>query len=213
MARSIDKDVEKAASKVAGKPLHVAKTKNLGTKGADYHFKEGGLLKVRPKLDGAVIAKLQGQPESSSRFVGVGTSDVTALASLKPEKRSKTAPIKPVAKPGPASADINGLTLINDVKVDETAWKLYAGAAKDAVDLLKRRGFGFMLKNVRMYLRQATKPGVLGNYDMRKAVVEIFVNNLGASGKQISIMTTMVHELGHHYYYREIPRSMRKKYE
>lgn len=317
---ALGKAVEKAASKITKKPLHVDKHK-VSAKGHDFTFKEGGQFKIRPKPDGAVLAKLQGQPKPHYRYLGVGTDAATAIAALKPEKGVKpkgigitpqqakalqkkaaakpkkgkkpgpvvvkgVPPVKWIADPnkpgvqlpnpdykawfmsqlpevqtalgdgakalvkgslkakakaemtpgtvtiggkkvkvvyGPKSkggmkkstqvpANVNGLRLFDDIGVSDETWKNYTTAAKDSVDLLKRFGFGFMLKNVTMHLRTSNKPGVAGNYDMKSKQVEIFVNVIGLKASSPSIMTTMVHELGHHYYYREIPRGRRKSY-
>jgi hypothetical protein len=226
--QALIKQVEKAASKIAGKPLTVSKTKEAA-KGVDLRFKQGGQFKIRPKPDGAVLAKLQGQPKPSYRFLGVGTDAESAIAALKPEKggkagfppppkavkpkpKPKKKPKKPKGPPGPAYTKINGMRFHNDLQVSADVFHRYAQAAKDATDLIKQYGLGFMLSKVSMHLRTGG-PGVLGNYDMTKAVVEIFVNNLGPTGKVQRIMLTMVHELGHHYYYREIPRHLRKTYK
>ncbi len=278
---ALGKEVEKAASKIAKKPLHIDKH-SVSPKGHDFTFKEGGRFKIRPKPDGAVLAKLQGQPKPHYRYLGVGTDAASAIAALKPEKKAKTKKVLPgiavktgkvpappayipdpdnpnveipnpkfkswflaqppevqaalakkvmgkaakkakldvsvkkaVVKKGPPAPDhanINGLRLYNDMGVDADVWERYAYAAKHSVDLLKRFGFGFMLKNVTMHLRKSKSMGVLGNYDMKTKTVEIFVNAIGKKASEPSIMSTMVHELGHHYYYREIPRARRKSY-
>ena len=218
--------VEKAAKKAAKKPLAVVSSKQ-SHKGWDFTFKDGGRFKIRARPDGAFTVKLQGTPKPHYRFRGDGPSLGQALASLKPEKKDTPTPVatppfkkgkKPPENPweagtmpGPKAANINGLRFHNDLGVDQETFDRYAMAAKDSVDLLKRRGFGFMVPNVTMHLREG-KPGIAGNYDMHGQYVEIFVNIIGAKTEPKKIMFTMVHELGHHYYYREISRAKRKSY-
>lgn len=225
--KSIIKSIEKEASKVAGTKLHVKKAeKDDYAKGMNFFFKEGGMLKIRPKSGGATLAKLTDQPKKGDYFLGVGKDGPSALAAMKPHKKGSTkkpkAKAKPVYKPkkttnkakipGPKKDRVNGILLINDVGVDKDTWDRYATAAKDSADLLKKRGFGFILKTVRMYLRHG-KPGIYGNYNMSKKIIEIFVNNMGYDVNPKDAMFTMVHELGHHYYYKEMPWSEHKKYK
>jgi len=226
-AKALVKDVESVSSKLAGKSLKVDKY-SASPKGFDFSFKGGGKFKVRPRSDGSFTVKLQGQPKPHYRYRGDGATLKGALASMKSEKKKGKKPPSPLVQiakaakkpaklpwatgePGPKQAKVNGIMLFNDLGVDQETWDRYAVACKDAVGLLKKRGFGFMLPNVTMHLR-AGHPGVLGNYDMKTKIVEIFVNSIGAKKEPAKIMTTMVHELGHHYYYREIPRARRKTY-
>lgn len=213
------KKVTKAASAAAKMKLKV-ETSKKSAKGWDFTFKGGGKFKIRPKAETYTV-KLQGVPKPHYRYRGDGPSLEHALAALKPEKAG-TPPIKPkkpkgkalpwkTGEPGPTQANINGLRFHNDLGVDQETFDRYAMAAKDSVDLLKRRGFGFMVSKVSMHLR-AGGPGIAGNYDMKTAEVEIFVNIIGAKTSPTKIMFTMVHELGHHYYYREISRAKRKSY-
>ena len=223
---ALTKLVEKAASKVAKQKLKVATAKQ-SSKGWDMTFDGGGSFKIRPRPDGAVTVKLQGTPKPHYRFRGDGPSLEQALGSLKAEKQSTPAASAPPLKkgkepkklpwqagtmPGPKEANVNGLRFYNDLSVDQETFDRYTEAAKDSVELLKKRGFGFMVKNPTMHLRKAPEPGMAGNYDMGTKVVEIFVDQLGAEAKPKKIMFTMVHELGHHYYYREISRAKRKSY-
>jgi 8-oxo-dGTP pyrophosphatase MutT (NUDIX family) len=88
-AKFVAQLVGTAASKTAGKKLKVARVDDLGTKGVDFLFKEGGLLKLRIKSSSKIIAKLQRQPKVYSRWLGVGRDGRTALADMKPEKRGQ----------------------------------------------------------------------------------------------------------------------------
>jgi 2'-5' RNA ligase len=228
------KKILKVANKITGTKLKVQNA-NVSHKGMDFYFAGGGRFKVRPRSDGSITAKLQGRPKPHYRYRGDGPSLDQALASMKAEKKGKhgqtvtaidaiTKGLSPAitpkvkgkkAKPsvpaGPTSEKVNGVMLFNDMGVDQKVWDRYAMALKDSANLVKKRGFGFMLGNFIMHLRKGTG-GAYGNYDMKKKIIEIFVPVLGYKASNESIMLTMVHEMGHHYYYREIPRPKRKEY-
>lgn len=240
---------------------------HFGPKGMDTAFKEGGSFKLRPREDGAVVAKLKGLPSPHSRWIGAGGSAEAAIADLKDEddhllqyspKHQQAAvaapaapkpagaptakpvsaatpaspavttpasigvaaaPPKPKAEKKPKGQDqsvVGGQALHNDVGVDQETFDRYANALKLATDLIRRKGFGFILGRTTMHLRNG-QPGVLGNYtgaefSTTNPEVEIFVNNIGDKANHEDIALTMVHELGHHYYYKEIPRALRKTY-
>lgn len=228
------KKVLKTVKAVTGLKLKV-KNATASPKGFDFYFVGGGRFKIRPRSDGAITVKLQGRPKPHYRYRGDGPTLDQALASLKPEKGGKhgatagaidviSKPTPPAIKPkakgkkakkkkeaGPASEKVNGVMLFNDMGVDQEVWTRYAKALNQSALLVKKRGFGFMLGNFTMHLRKGTG-GAYGNYDMRGKYIEIFVPVLGYKASEPSIMLTMVHEMGHHYYYREIPRPTRKKY-
>lgn len=131
-----------------------------------------------------------------------------------PEPKAEN-PKKAPPQKGPAREVIGGQALHNDMGVDQETFDTYARALALASELLKRRGFGFLLGRTTMHLRKG-KSGVLGNYTGAEAAtlnpeVEIFPNNFG-NASVADIAVTMVHELGHHYYYKEIPRALRKTY-
>lgn len=225
------KKILKTVYKLTGLKLKV-KNATVSHKGFDFEFAGGGRFKIRPRSDGSITVKLQGRPKPHYRYRGDGPTLGQALAGMKAEKKKgkygatataaaaiakPTSPMaspkkaKPKVPPGPASEKVNGVLLFNDMGVNQVVWDRYARALKDSADLVRKRGFGFMLKNFVMHLRKGTG-GAYGNYDMRKKTIEIFVPVLGYKASNTSIMLTMVHEMGHHYYYREIPRPKRKQY-
>jgi hypothetical protein len=133
----------------------------------------------------------------------------------KPKKVKSQLP-SPAKTPGPEREVIGGQALHNDAGVDQETFDRYANALQDATEMYQRRGFGFMLGNFTMHLRKG-KPGILGNYTgaEHKTVnpeVEMFVNNLD-KGNHDDIALTMIHEIAHHYYYKEIPRGLRKTFD
>lgn len=217
-------EVAKAVGKLVGKELSVIFPK-WSSKGLDAPFKQGGMFKLRIAGD-KIAAKFKGMPQAHSRWIGLGKTIPAAIADMKPVlQQSKplpepTAPdpSAPGVKPGTEREVVGGVALHNDAKLNQKTFDVYGEALKLATDLLKKRGFGFLIGKFTMHLRTG-KPGILGNYTGAAASeqnpeVEIIVNNFGSNPDPTSVALTMVHEIGHHYYYyKEIPRAMRKKYE
>lgn len=139
-----------------------------------------------------------------------------AKEAAKAEKKA-TKPAKPAKQPGPEMETVGGFHVHNDAGLDQETFDRYARAVKDGTDLLKKRGFGFLLGKFPIRLKAGKGKNPLGNYTGAEAKtvnpeVEIFVDQIGRDADPSDIMTTVVHEIGHHYYYKEIPYHVRKQY-
>lgn len=121
--------------------------------------------------------------------------------------------------PGPDVANVNGVRLHNTLGVNRATFDKYATALHLAVEDYKRHGFGFMFGRFGMYLKVG-KGGALADYygARYKEVnpdINIYVNVIesGGYGAMQDIKLIMIHEMAHHFYYKVLPRSLRKKYK
>lgn len=177
------------------------------------------LANMKPEAPGAP-EDLEAPEVTQTEPVAPAASTTPVSPPVKPAKpkKDKGQLPKPAQEktPGPEREVIGGQALHNDIGVDQETFDRYAGALKDATEMYQRRGFGFMLGKFTMHLRKG-KPGILGNYtgaaySSVNPEVEMFVNNLD-KGNHDDLALTMIHEIAHHYYYKEIPRSLRKTYD
>lgn len=103
--------------------------------------------------------------------------------------------------------------LVDELGLSDERIEFYKDAVSRAARLLQRHGFGFIIGQVSVRLRY-NNGRELASYNIRKKQIRVTVLRHSTWHESApAAVTTMVHEMGHHYYYNEISRRERNRYK
>jgi hypothetical protein len=122
----------------------------------------------------------------------------------------------------PREGLLGGFKVYNTVGLRLASWDDFGQVMTVVSQLLKRKGFGFLSKTP-VYIKQ--RPGrkvkvkatgdelqIGAVYNISTGHVEFYVDGQRGRFDHNFAVEIMVHELGHRYYYKEMPRKAQKQY-